>query len=105
MRRLASLYMIFLPALVQIVPHATAARAGSDAHIPDRVHEALHARAILISGDGAWGDIERDLAAGFKVQRMSVTVIDSSIDFATATSVSKIALTIDNSETDRCWVK
>ncbi len=84
-------------AAVSLMLFCVARAALADDPAAQPVLHQLHPQAdvVLISGDGGWGQIETDLAAGFRSQRMSVTTIDSSVQFARYHSVRHIAEDIE----------
>ena len=56
---------------------------------------SFRASVVIISGDGGWGEIEKDLAAGFGVQRLPVARIDSSDAFSSEHPASEIARDVE----------
>ncbi len=83
--------------LMALIGHcgAGSSQAGETVVLSPDSTGAFRASVVLISGDGGWGEIESDLAAGFMVQRMSVSGIDSRVAFSAAHSVSQITHDIE----------
>jgi type IV secretory pathway VirJ component len=63
--------------------------------------KAFRASVVLISGDRGWGVVEKGLEAGFTVQRMAVSRVDSSLSFASSRSLEEIAREVEASIEDR----
>jgi type IV secretory pathway VirJ component len=84
-----------------ILDAGAAARSGDATSAAKKAIGGFRASVVIISGDGGWGALEKDLAAEFIVQRMSVARINSRVAFSSSHSIADITRDIETSIQDR----